>query len=391
MGHLQTVCLKKRRGAQPVRVVSKKHSICTVKIVNSIPQLQQPGSKYFIFEVDTGAGDNFCSKDIWTELGKLALGKAHGHYEVANGQTLPTLGAFKTSVKLEGVKDSRECPLGFIVTETPNLNLLGRDAIVRSEVQARCAAKSRLVPFAIQDELNQAYDVGIAKGVWKPVQFNAHGTPVVPIRKPGHSNQSKTKIRVCGDYSVTVNTQLEPHRHPLPIPEDLIRKLGGGYGFTKVDLADAFNQIKLGPESQKRLALKIMDQLTSDLNGVATFIDDILVSGMTASEHLQNLRALLQRLQERGLRCWLEKCSFAQPSIEYLGYTLSNHGIAKGPKVNAIRMMPPPTDSAGLRSFLGSVQFYSKFLPDLATVTEPLHNLTRKNVKWKWGAEEQSA
>ena len=97
--------------------------------------------------------------------------------------------------------------------------------------------------------------MGIAKGVWKPVQFNAHGTPVVPIRKPGHSNQSKTKIRVCSDYSVTVNTQLEPHRHPLPIPEDLIRKLGGGYGFTKVDLADAFNQIKLGPESQKRLAL----------------------------------------------------------------------------------------------------------------------------------------
>ena len=97
--------------------------------------------------------------------------------------------------------------------------------------------------------------MGIAKGVWKPVQFNAHGTPVVPIRKPGHSNQSKTKIRACEDYSVTVNSQLKPHRHRLPIPEDLVRKLGGGCGFTKVDLADAFNQIKLGPESQKRLAL----------------------------------------------------------------------------------------------------------------------------------------
>ena len=198
----------------------------------------------------------------------------------------------------------------------------------------------------------------------------------------------QTKIRVCRDYSVTVNTQLEPHRHPLPIPEDLIRKLGGGYGSTKLDLADAFNQIKLSPESQKRLALsthrgvllqlrlpfgissalgyfqEIMDQLTSDLNGVAAFIDDILVSGMTASEHLRNLRALLQRLQERGLRCRLEKYLFAHPSIEYLGYTLSSHGIAKGPKVNAIMMMLPPTDSAGLRSFLGSVQFYNKFLPD---------------------------
>ena len=135
-----------------------------------------------------------------------------------------------------------------------------------------------------------------------------------------------------------------------------------------------------------------MDQLTSDLNGVATFIDDILVSGMTASEHLQNLRALLQRLQERGLRCQLEKCSFAQPSVEYLGYTVSSYDFAKGPKVNAVRMMPQPTDSAGLRSFLGSVQLYRKSLPDLATVIEPLHNrLTRKNVQWKWNVEEQSA
>ena len=64
----------------------------------------------------------------------------------------------------------------------------------------------RLVPFAIQDELNQAYDVRIAKGVWEPVQFNA---PVVPIRKPGHSNESKTMVHVCGDYSVMVNTQLD--------------------------------------------------------------------------------------------------------------------------------------------------------------------------------------
>ena len=60
---------------------------------------------------------------------------------------------------------------------------------------------------------------------------------------------------VCGDYSVTVNPQLAVHRHPLPLPEELMRKLGGGYGFTKIDLADAYNQVRLGPESRKRLAL----------------------------------------------------------------------------------------------------------------------------------------
>ena len=89
-----------------------------------------------------------------------------------------------------------------------------------------------------------------------------------------------------------------------------MRKLGGGNRFTKIDLADAYNQIKLGPESRKRLALSthrcvllqnvlpfgissapgyfqsIMDSLTSDLPGVAVYLDDILVSGASADEHL---------------------------------------------------------------------------------------------------------
>ena len=64
-----------------------------------------------------------------------------------------------------------------------------------------------------------------------------------------------TSIRVCGDYSVTVNPQLEMHRHPMPQPEDLMRRLGRGHSFTKIGLADAYNQICLGPESQKKLAL----------------------------------------------------------------------------------------------------------------------------------------
>ena len=134
-----------------------------------------------------------------------------------------------------------------------------------------------------------------------------------------------------------------------------------------------------------------MDQLTRDLQGVAVYMDDILVSGATALEHLQNLRSLLKRLQDKGLRCNLEKCIIAQSSVEYLGHILSRQGIAKGSKVDAVKMMPPPETVSGLPSFLGSVQFYGKFLPNLASVTEPLHHLTKKDVPWKWGIEEQAA
>ena len=116
---------------------------------------------------------------------------------------------------------------------------------------------------------------------------------MVPIRKASLPGQS-AKLRICGDYSVTVNQQLEPHRHPMPLLEDLMRKLGGGHGFTKIDLADTYNQIMLAPECQRCLALsthrgvllqtrlpfsissapgyfqETMDQLTCDLQDVWT-------------------------------------------------------------------------------------------------------------------------
>ena len=127
-----------------------------------------------------------------------------------------------------------------------------------------------------------------------------------------------------------------------------MQRLGGGYGYTKIDLADAYNQIKLAPESQRRLALsthrgvllqlsllfgiksapgyfqEIMENLTNNLSGVD--LDDILVSGKDAKDHLENLRGLLQRLNDNGLRCRKEKCTFANPRVEYLGHVLS--GIA---------------------------------------------------------------
>jgi len=483
-GHIETVCLSKKRGfpRKQVKVIYTKtepNETSTIKIVNSTRQVHQDiileGNK-FTFEVDTGAGDNFCSHTVWQELGKPSLDAAHNRYEGATGDPLPVEGTFTINAHLPQRPDSTHT-LQFTVVRSSKLNLLGRDAIRKlkidvtalmnntgedqqvnkvfsdlqpdKDLQAACIqacdefpdlfkqelgclrdfeldvkfkddaspvfCKPRVVPFAIQDDLVQAYEAGIQRGVWKRATFNAYGTPVVPIRKALLPGQTKAKLRVCGDYSVTVNSQLVDHRQPVPLPADLMQKLGRGYGFSKIDLADAYNQIMLSPESQRRLALSthqgvllqqrlpfgiksapgyfqhIMEQLTSDLKGVAVYLDDLLVSGDTAEEHLQNLKALLKRLDEKGLRCRREKCVFAQPVVEYLGHLLSNHGIAKGPKVDAVQRMPRPHDVSTLKSFLGSVQFYAKFIPRLSTITEPLHHLTKRDTPWKWGAEQEAA
>ena len=172
------------------------------------------------------------------------------------------------------------------------------------------------VPVAIQEDLTAAYDQGISKGIWVPVQFCRYGMHVHIVQQPG---QKKPALRISGDYSVTVNPQLEMHCQPMPCPEDLMQRLDGGHSFSKIDLADAYNQIKLAPESQRWLALsthravllqtrlpfgiksapgyfqEIMEQLISDLPGVAVYLDDILVSGKDATDHLQNLLRLYCR------------------------------------------------------------------------------------------------
>ena len=267
--------------------------------------------------------------------------------------------------------------------------------------------KARPAPFALRDDLVKGYEEGITNGVWKPVQFNEYGTPVVPIRKAHTSGSLKPKLRICGDYSVCINDPQEDLRHPLPLPEELMQKLGGGFGYTKTDAADAYNQIQLAPESQRRLSLsthrgvllksapgyfqEIMENLTSDLPGVAVFQNGMLVSGQDANDHLSNLKRLPTRLNNTGLNCRRDKCQFAQPSVEYLGHTLSAEGISKGSKVEAVLKMPPPTDVSSLKSFLGSVQFYGKFIPNLASMAEPLYRLKKKATSWKWEDEAPTA
>ncbi|GFR74692.1 retrovirus-related Pol polyprotein [Elysia marginata] len=115
-----------------------------------------------------------------------------------------------------------------------------------------------------------------------------------------------------------------------------------------------------------------MDHFTQNLRGASVYIGDIVVSDNNAEQHLQNLKRLLQRLPYKGLRCRLEKRAFAQPYVEYLGHYLSKNGINEVPKADAVKKMPAPINVSSLRSFMGQVQFYSKFLPSLSNTLEPL-------------------
>ena len=109
-------------------------------------------------------------------------------------------------------------------------------------------------------------------------------------------------------------------------------------------------------------------------------------------EHLQNLEAVLGRLHDAGLHLNRDKCTFMQPKIEYLGHVIDEQGRhPTEEKIQAIQEAPTPKNLTELRSFLGIINYYSKFLPNLSTQLNPLHRLLVKNKKWFWGAEQDRA
>ena len=116
---------------------------------------------------------------------------------------------------------------------------------------------------------------------------------------------------------------------------------------------------------------------------VMVYIDDILISGRTDKEHLENLEKVLQRLQQYGLRLKREKCFFLQSSVEYLGYIIDAEELHATPeKIDAIVNAPQPENIQELRSFLGLVNYYGEFIQNLSTLAHPLNNLLRHSTPW---------
>ena len=113
--------------------------------------------------------------------------------------------------------------------------------------------------------------------------------------------------------------------------------------------------------------------------------DDIIIFDKTTAEHDKALEATFQRLSKHGLTLNPEKCVFDKENLDFFGYTFGPAGMTPDPKkVQAIKDATPPSNTAELRSFLGTVNYVSRFIPDFSTITAPLRALTRRGCKWQW-------
>ena len=266
--------------------------------------------------------------------------------------------------------------------------------------------KPRPVPFAIKDAISQELNCLEKQGTISPVTHSQWATPIVPVPK------KDGKFRLCGDYKVTVNQVLMVEEYPLPTPDELFTTLAGGKVFSKLDLSQAYLQLPVDKESKQYLTInthqglyeynrlpfgvasapaifqKLMDTVLQGVSEVICYIDDILVSSADEDSHLRALEEVCNRLEKHGFRLKLEKCEFLLKSIEYLGHVVSKDGIQPIPsKVEAIVKAPTPANVQQLRSFLGLINYYGKFIPNLATILRPLNVLLQVNKVWKWSSE----
>ena len=124
-----------------------------------------------------------------------------------------------------------------------------------------------------------------------------------------------------------------------------------------------------------------MERVLKGLPGVVNISDDIIIGAENEDELLTRVDMTLGRLAEHDLTVNTKKCEFLKTAILYSGHIFSEEGVSPDPnRIDAISALKSPTNVKELRSFLGMVTYCARFLPDFASITKPLNNLTRKGM-----------
>ncbi|XP_064459047.1 uncharacterized protein K02A2.6-like [Ornithodoros turicata] len=234
--------------------------------------------------------------------------------------------------------------------------------------------RARQVPYILKEKVFAALDRLESEGILTKVNVTEWATPIVPVVKPNGT------VRICGDFKSTINQHLVVDQYPLPLVEDIFAKLSGGQIYTKIDLRQAFLQMEVDEKSKHLLTIhtekglfrynrmvfaiapapaiwqRTIEQVLQGVPMTHATQDDIVVSGTTEEDHLENLSKVLMRLESFGLKANLQKCSFFQDSIVYCGYKISSEGLHKTQdKIRAVLEAPAPQNVSQLRSFLGLI------------------------------------
>ena len=272
------------------------------------------------------------------------------------------------------------------------------------------ALPQRRIPYRIRDKVKRALKELEKQDVIERVPDNQATPWVQPIVAVPEKDGS---VRICVDMRLA-NEAIQRVRHPIPTVNDISVELNEAKYFTKLDLSQAYHQLVLDEQSRyittfsthielfryKRLNYGtnasaeifqyVLQRELQGLQGVRNIADDIIVFGTTRTEHDANLDNCIRRLINKGFKLNRDKCVFLSSTPEFFGQIFSKDGIRPDPKhVTDLINASQPGNVSEVRSLLGMANYSSQYIPNFATLTAPLHELTKRNARFEWNCTHE--
>ena len=292
---------------------------------------------------------------------------------------------------------------------------LGRITITEHVIETGEASPvkvpARPIPFHYMDRVHNQLQEMAQEGIIR-CSNSPWCAPAVYVPK------SNGEIRICVDF-VQLNKVTKKDAYPVPRAEGPQQRLANKQIFSKIDLKSAYWQFPMSPTSIEKTAFcpgpgyglweftvmpygltgatqtcqRGLDQVLKDCKDcVDNYIDDCIVFSDNMQSHVRDLHRVLSRLRNAGFTLRGSKCFFGKTSLSHLGFQYSPDGVTPtADKTQSILNWPIPASRKELRSFLGLVNFYRRFIPRFSHIAAPLTSLTANKVPFKWNQEHQVA
>ena len=291
---------------------------------------------------------------------------------------------------------------------------IGKSTILKAHIET---GKSRPIkkkpyrtPFAYRNEVRRQVEEMLKTNIISPCN-SKWSAPILCVKK------KSGEVRICCDYR-ELNKVTETFYWPLPNIDDVFSSLGGAKYFSSLDFLKGYHQIEVDDISKPKTAFVceeglfqfnvmpfgltcapsiFQENMTHMLNGLnncaIAYLDDVIVFSKTFDDHLYHLQQVFDRLRQANMKLKASKCEFLKPELHYLGHIITNRGELKvdNRKVETIQKLEPPSNVKGIRSFIGMVSYYRKFIPNFSQIAEPLTSLTRKDAEFKWTIDHQNS